>query len=60
MLFRWAGERADAEGALIYLEATDVGISLYERFGCEAVDDGVVEFEGGGRRVCMLRKPKGG
>lgn len=41
------------------MDATDVGIGLYERFGCEVVKGGMVEFNGGGKRVCMVRKPKG-
>lgn len=55
LLFEWAARRADAEGAVVYLEATPVGIGLYERFGCVRIAR--VEFSVGGERVVMLREP---
>lgn len=58
MLFRWAVERADAEDALVYLEATPVGLGLYKGYGCEQVAR--VDFSGGGKRIIMIRQPKAG
>lgn len=56
MLFGWAATRADAEHALIYLEATPVSLGLYEKFGCKTVAE--VKFNGGGERVIMIRQPQ--
>ncbi|KAF2092565.1 hypothetical protein NA57DRAFT_82119 [Rhizodiscina lignyota] len=57
-LFQWGIDRADAEGAVIYLEATDVGLGLYQGWGSEIIESGRVELEGGGKRVCMVRRPR--
>ncbi len=59
MLFEWGVQRADEEGAMIYLDATEVGAGLYEKYGCELVEGGVVEWEEDRRvrRLCMLRRP---
>ncbi|OAA69076.1 acetyltransferase, GNAT family [Cordyceps fumosorosea ARSEF 2679] len=64
LLKRWA-ERADEHGLESYLEATEEGRPLYEKFGYETVDVLVTDFSKWGgpdkfETCLMLRKPKTG
>ncbi|KAK6081518.1 glycosyl hydrolase family 3 N terminal domain-containing protein [Seiridium cupressi] len=38
----WANEIADREGLVCYMEASPVALPLYEQFGCEQVEYGVI------------------
>ncbi|KAL4771050.1 acyl-CoA N-acyltransferase [Aspergillus nidulans var. acristatus] len=63
-LLQWGLDEADRLGLMIYLEATEEGRPLYERFGFEAIK--VVKFDAGAfggvgkhQYTFMLRQPKG-
>ncbi|KAL4994518.1 acyl-CoA N-acyltransferase [Aspergillus recurvatus] len=63
-LLQWGVDEADRLGLMAYLEATEEGRPLYDRFGFEAVK--VVEFDAGAfggvgkhQYTFMLRQPKG-
>lgn len=65
MLLQHFADEADKRGLESYLEATDEGRPLYEKFGYETVDKLVTDFGkwGGPDNVetcLMLRKPKTG
>ncbi|CZR60204.1 uncharacterized protein PAC_10100 [Phialocephala subalpina] len=59
----WATEFADRHGLVCWTEASVVAVPVYKKFGFEAVDEIITEFDesvGGGEYVsnCMIREPK--
>lgn len=65
MLLKWGADEADRLGLPSYLEASEAGRPLYEKFGYETVDVLHVDFSkwGGpadGSCCLMLRPPKSG
>ncbi|KLJ09486.1 hypothetical protein EMPG_15102 [Blastomyces silverae] len=69
-LLKWGIEKADAENARVFLEATPAGLPLYERLGWRTVDTirikladyGIdAEGDGGGYAILhiMIRDPQG-
>lgn len=63
MLLKWATERADGAFLPIYLEATNKGRPLYEKFGFEnlgLLETGMEKYGGSGNglRWLMIRKPQ--
>lgn len=45
MLLRWGIERADALRARIYVDATDVSVHLYEKYGWKVVDEIEIDLD---------------
>lgn len=65
LLLRWGCERADQEGLDCFLDATEAGKPLYERFGfvvqkVNALDLGQFGCEGVARTWSMIRRPRTG
>lgn len=56
-LMRWGCERADEEGWVAFLNASEEGRPLYEMFGFETVDKTYFERLGS-EMYHMVRKPK--
>ena len=57
MLIRWGLEQADEAGMRCFLDATQMGKPIYERYGFKAVRH-VVFAEGNVRQDCMIREPR--
>ena len=65
MLIQRGIEKADDEGAMIYLDATPAGTSLYLKFGWKIIDEVVFDLNGHGHShvqttTCMIREPTKG
>ncbi|KAI9736230.1 MAG: hypothetical protein M1834_001116 [Cirrosporium novae-zelandiae] len=57
MLVKWGAERADQEGLEAWLEASEKGLRLYERFGWQKVTE-VVTLGGSYIESCMRRRSR--
>lgn len=68
ILLKYGMEKADREGARIYLTASSAGYAIYEKKGWKSLDDTIVVdaeqwgLPNGGvsRTVCMMRDAVGG
>ncbi|KAL9096118.1 MAG: hypothetical protein Q9165_001641 [Trypethelium subeluteriae] len=63
MLLKWGTERADGAGLPMYVESTEMGKPLYERFGYETVhvmetDLAALGGRGIDKRYLMIRSPR--
>ncbi|KAL9062156.1 MAG: hypothetical protein Q9157_009177, partial [Trypethelium eluteriae] len=63
MLLKWGTERADGAGLPMYIESTEMGKPLYEKFGFETVhvmETDLATFGGRGKdkRYLMIRTPR--
>lgn len=55
MLLRWGCDQADRDGLPVYIDASEAGVPVYEKYGFRVVNGPVPPPEGAS---AMLREPK--